>query len=68
MYRMIRTILRYDMIQFIQYAHCIVQFMSTYDTPIQYRTFYIRYNTYRMIRIAYRTILTTMDNTQMGDY
>jgi len=28
--------------------------MSTYDTPIRYRTFYTRYD-------MYRTILTTMD-------
>ena len=44
----------------MRYIHCIVRFMSTYDTPIRYRTFYTRYDTYRMIRIAYHTILTTM--------
>ena len=44
MYRTIRKILRYDTIRFIRYVHCIIRFMSTYDTPIQYRTFYTRYD------------------------
>ena len=60
MYCMIRTVLRYDTIRFIWYAHCIVRFMSIYDMLIWYKIFYTLYNIYRMIRIAYRTILTTM--------
>ena len=48
MYRTICTILRYDTIQFIRYAHFIERFMSTYDTPIRYETFYTRFNTYRV--------------------
>ena len=34
--------------------------MSTYDTLIQYGTFYIRYDSYHTTYIAYHTILTTM--------
>ena len=37
------------MIRFIWYAHCIVRFMSTYDTPIWYRTFSTRYDMYRVL-------------------
>ena len=40
--------------------HCIVQFISTYDTSIQYETFSTWYNIYCTIHIANRTILTTM--------
>ena len=60
MYRTIHKILRYDTIRYIQYAHCIVRFMSTYNTLIRYEIFYTQYDMYRTTRIAYRTILTTM--------
>ena len=33
----------------ISYTYCIVQFMSTYDTPIRYRTFFT-HNTIRIVR------------------
>ena len=32
----------------IRYTHCIIRFMSTYDTLIRYGTFYSRYDTYRV--------------------
>ena len=41
------------MMRFIWYAHCIVRFMSIYDTLIWYKTFYTWYD-------MYCTILTTM--------
>ena len=34
--------------------------MSTYDIPLRYKTFCTRYDTYRMIHIAYHMILTIM--------
>ena len=59
MYRMICTIHRYDRIQYDTHL-CIGRFMSTNDTALQYETFCTQYDTYHTIRIAYRTILTTM--------
>ena len=47
MYRMIRMILRYDMI------HTIYTLYRTIHEHLRYGTFYTRYDTYRMI-------LTTM--------
>ena len=39
----------YDTIRFIRYNHCIIRFMSTYDMPIRYETFYTRYDTIRYV-------------------
>ena len=36
------------MIRFIRYTYCIVRFISTYDMPIRYKTFYTRYDMYRV--------------------
>ena len=54
MYHAIRMILQYDMI------HTIHTLYHTIHEHLRYRTVYTRYDTYRMIRIAYRIILTTM--------
>ena len=43
---MYHMILQYNTIHTI--PHCIVRFMSTYNTPIRYRTFYTRYDTYHI--------------------
>ena len=53
MYHTIRTILRYDTIRFIYYAHCIVRFISIFYV-------FMIQNFVHMIHIVYRTMLTTM--------
>ena len=41
---MYRMILQYNTIHTI--PHCIVRFMSTYDTSVRYENFYTRYDMY----------------------